>query len=230
MKFGRIFALAILAGLIAGGILAGISMAIVLPYTSILVDMRLEEMIAEGEFDEEFALQSQSIYASQAAGSIALGLAGGALVGGVYAFGKIGTSPLKAAVMIAGVAWFVLYVVPAVKYPPGPQAVFDSQLAGQYQLLIGYTAVSGLSALGIAVGFRRIKRKDKALGAAALYMAVIAAAFFAFPSYQEDDSFYSKQVIDAWRAGITGAMTVFWFALGVTAGLLWQYGQPRQLQ
>lgn len=229
MQPARVFALSILAGLIAGGVLAGLGMAIVMPYTSMLAEMRISEMVEQGMFDEEFGHQVQAIYASQAAGSVALGLAGGAMAGGVYAFGRPGTSPLRAALAIAGVAWFVLYVVPAVKYPPGPLAVFDPAAASQYQaLLAGYTAVSGLAVLSIAAGFRRIKRKEKALGAAALYLAVIAAAFFVFPSYQEDDSFYSQQLISQWRAGIAAAATVFWFALGTITGLLWQHGKSRR--
>ncbi|SRR5581483_7759794 len=230
MQPAKVFALSILAGLIAGGVLAGLGMAIVMPYTGMLAEMRIDELVEQGVFDEEeFGHQAQALYASQAAGSIALGLAGGAIAGGIYAFGRPGTSPLRAAFAIAGVAWFVLYVVPAVKYPPGPLAVFDPAAAGQYQaLLAGYTAVSGLAALSIAAGFRKIKRKEKALGAAALYLAVIAAAFFAFPSYQEDDSFYSQPLINQWRAGIAAAATVFWFTLGTVTGLLWQHGKSRR--
>lgn len=220
----RVFALSILAGLIAGGVLAGLGMAIVMPYTNMLADMRIDELIAQELYDEDSG--QPSLYPMLAGVSVVLGLAGGALAAGVYAFGRIGTSPLRAALTIAGISWFVLYVVPSVKYPIGPLAVFDPTSAGQYQaLLAGYTVVSGVSALGIAAGFRKIKKKEKVLGAAALYLAVVAAAFFAFPSYQEDDSLYSQQVISQWRAGIAAAVTVFWFALGTLAGLLWQHGK-----
>jgi len=220
----KVFALSILAGLIAAGVFAGLGMAIVMPYTNMLADMRIDELIAQGLYDEDSG--QPSLYPVLAGVSVALGLAGGALAGGAYAFGRMGTSPLRASLTIAAVSWFVLYVVPSVKYPIGPLAIFDPALAGQYQtLLAGYTTVSGLSALGIAAGFRKMKRKEKALGAAALYLAVVAAAFFVFPSYQEDDSFYSQQLISKWRAGIAAAVTVFWFALGTIAGILWQHGK-----
>lgn len=241
LQSSRVFALSILAGLIAGGIAVAANAALVQPYTNAIVELWIDELLAEGEFDEEeFDLQTQSIYSSQVTGYIINGLAAGALVGGVYVFSSSSssnsklptaaaatiTSPFKVAVMIAGAAWFVLYVVPAVKYPPSPEALLDSEAAGSYYpLYAGYVTVSGLSALGIATGFRRVKRKDKMFGMAALYLAVMAAVFFAFPDYQEDTLLFPQPVVNAWRAFISAAMTALWFAAGMISGLLWTYGR-----
>lgn len=241
LQSSRVFALSILAGLIAGGIAVAANAALVQPYTNAIVELWIDELLAEGEFDEEeFDLQTQSIYSSQVTGYIINGLAAGALVGGVYVFSSSSnsklptaattaitiTSPFKIAVMIAGAAWFVLYVVPAVKYPSSPEALLDSEAAGSYYpLYAGYVTVSGLSALGIATGFRRVKRKDKMFGMAALYLAVMAAVFFAFPDYQEDTLLFPQPVVNAWRASISAAMTALWFAAGMISGLLWTYGR-----
>jgi putative cobalt transporter subunit CbtA len=228
LQTGRAFVLSILAGLIAGGILAGINAALVQPYSAALADIELENLLAEGEFDEEvFDAQIQSIYFAQLYGPVIAGLSAGALAGGAFVVGRIRMDPLKAAVLIAGIAWFALYVIPTVKYPPSPEAMFDPEAAVTYQLLLaGYTAVSGLAALGIAFVFRKVKRKDKVYGAAALYLAVIAGAFFAFPDYQsEDDQFLPQPVLSAWRSAVSLSMTAFWFALGVIAGLLWKHGR-----
>ncbi len=242
LQSSRVFALSILAGLIAGGIAVTANAALVQPYTNAIVELWIDELLAEGEFDEEeFDLQAQSIYSSQVTGYIINGLAAGALVGGVYVFSSSSsnnsklptaaattttTSPFKVAVMIAGAAWFVLYVVPAVKYPPSPEALLDSEAAGSYySLYAGYVTVSGLSALGIAIGFRKVKRKDKMFGMAALYLVVMAAVFFAFPDYQEDTLLFPQPVVNAWRASISAAMTALWFATGMISGLLWTYGR-----
>ena len=241
LQSSRVFALSILAGLIAGGIAVAANAALVQPYTNAIDELWIDELLAEGEFDEEeFDLQAQSIYSSQVTGYIINGLAAGALVGGVYVFSSSSnsklptaattattiTSPFKVAVMIAGAAWFVLHVVPAVKYPPSSEALFDSEAAGSYYpLYAGYVTVSGLSALGIATGFRRVKRKDKMFGMAALYLAVMAAVFFAFPDYQEDTLLFPQPVVNAWRASISAAMTALWFAAGMISGLLWTYGK-----
>jgi hypothetical protein len=240
LQSSRVFALSILAGLIAGGIAVAANAALVQPYTNVIVELWIDELLAGGEFDEEeFDLQTQSIYSSQVTGYIINGLAAGALVGGVYVFSsssnsKLPTaaarttiiSPFKVAVMIAGAAWFVLYVVPAVKYPSSPEALLDSEAAGSYYpLYAGYVTVSGLSALGIATVFRRVKRKDKMFGMAALYLAVMAAVFFAFPDYQEHTLLFPQPVVNAWRAFISATMTALWFAAGMISGLLWTYGR-----
>jgi hypothetical protein len=239
LQSSRVFALSILAGLIAGGIAVAANAALVQPYTNAIVELWIDELLAEGEFDEEeFDLQTQSIYSSQVTGYIINGLAAGALIGGVYVFSSSNsklptaartttiTSPFKVAVMIAGAAWFVLYVVPAVKYPSSPEALLDSEAAGSYYpLYAGYVTVSGLSALGIATVFRRVKRKDKMFGMAALYLAVMAAVFFAFPDYQEDTLLFPQAVVNAWRAFISATMTALWFAAGMISGLLWTYGR-----
>jgi hypothetical protein len=227
IEAGRTFGLAILAGVVAGGVLAGINMALVQPYTALLADIELENLLAEGEFDEEeFDAQIRSINLSQQYGSIGAGLGGGVLVGGAFIAGRIRTGPLKAAMVIAGIAWFALYVVPAVKYPPSAEAMFSPEAAAVYQpLSAGYTAISGLAAAAIAFGFSKIKRREKAFGAGALYLAVVAGAFFVFPDYQsEDDSLLPQPVLSAWRSAISLSMTAFWFALGAISGVLWTYG------
>lgn len=230
---GRIIGLAIVAGVIAGGILAGINLALVQPYTMLLADIELENLFAEGEFDEEeFDAQLQSIYFSQQYGAIATGLGGGILVGGTFiAINKRKTKIgwLKGALVITGIAWFVLYVVPTVKYPPSPEATFRPEAAAAYQpLLIGYTAVSGLAAASIAFVFSKVKRKEKVFGAAALYLAVVAGAFLVFPDYEsDDDSFLSQPVMNAWRSAISLSMTAFWFSLGAISGALWTYGSKK---
>jgi len=228
LQTGKVFVLSTLAGLLAGGVLVGINLGLVQRYNTALADIELENLLAAGEFDEEeFDIQMRSIYFSQLYGSIIIGLAGGALVGGTFIAAKIRImSPLRAALLIASIAWFVLYVIPTVKYPPSPTAMFDPEVAGTYQeLLAGYTAVSGLSALGIAFGFRKVKRKKKVLGAAALYLVVVSGAFIAFPDYlNKDDSLLPQPVVSAWRSAISLSMTAFWFALGIICGLLWKYG------
>lgn len=221
----RVVALSILAGLIAAGVLAALNQIIVRPYVALITDAVVDEMIADREYDEEeFDSKVSSIQVSQTAGAAAIGVAAGALIGGVRAFGKATNVRIAESVAIAAIAWFVLYVVPIVKYPPSPIALFDDEAAGQYySLYFGYTAVSGLVALGIVGGSMKVTVKNKLLGLAALYLVAIAVAFFVFPGYELDLSF-DQQLLTTWRASISAAMTAFWFAAGLIAGLLLKYG------
>ena len=53
LHIGRSFGLSILAGLVASGVLVGINVALVQPYTAALAEIELENLLAMGEFDEE---------------------------------------------------------------------------------------------------------------------------------------------------------------------------------
>lgn len=221
----RILAFSVLGGLLAGGILSAALLTIVQPYMNAIADIILDELLSDGEYDEdEFDEILQRIRVAQLGGSIATGLAAGALIGttGVLS-GKVKTSYFWHAIIIAAIAWFVLYVVPTVKYPPSPYAIFDAEAASAYfRLYIAYTAVSGLSALSLAAISRRIANRNKVFAMAALYLLVIAIAFFVFPEYRFDSSF-PQVVLDAWRASISAAITLFWFSAGLFCGLLWTY-------
>src|SRR2546425_9881203 len=180
LQTGKVFVLSTLAGLLAGGVLVGINLGLVQRYNTALADIELENLLAAGEFDEEeFDIQMRSIYFSQLYSSIIIGLGAGALVGGTFIAAKIRImSPLRAALLIVGIAWFVLYVIPTVKYPPSPTAMFDPEVAGTYQkLLAGDTAVSGVSALGIGFWFRKVKREKKGLWGGALYFGCVSRVF-----------------------------------------------------
>ncbi len=222
---GRILALSILAGLIAGGILAALNLALVQPYLSRLTEDIIDELMADGEFDEEeFDSRVRSIYLGQTVGSLAMGLAAGALIGGVYAFAKMNSSNIASAILVAGIAWFVLYVIPSVKYPPSALAMFDGEAASQYYpLYFGYLSVSGLAALCIAAGFRRRALRNKVFGMAAAYLVAVAVAYVIFPNYDLDASF-DQPVLNSWRASVSAAMTGFWFSAGIISGILCKYG------
>jgi MFS family permease len=221
---GRILALSVLGGLVAGGILATVSLIIVRPYTNAITDLVIDELVADGEFEEEeFDSQLQSIYQSQTLGSLAGGAAAGALIGGTYIAGRRFDAPLRRAIIIAGIAWFVLYAVPSVKYPPSPLIFFYSEAASSfYPLSIAYTAVSGLAALGIVIGFRKMSRKNKIFGMAAAYLVIVAIAFVFFPEYDPDSS-YPQALINAWSSSVSAAMTVFWFSAGIICGVLLRF-------
>ena len=139
-------------------------------------------------------------------------------------FGRRNTGSFACAMLIAGLAWFVLYAGPAAKFPPSPLALFKGEAAAQYYpLYFGYLAVSGLAALGIVLGFRKARSKNKILGMAAVHFVVIAIAFLAFPNYGLDSTIYQK-LVNYWRASVSAAYTAFWFSAGAIAGLLWKYG------
>jgi hypothetical protein len=152
-----------------------------------------------------------------------MGIAAGGLIGGVLVLTKRSIG-IADALLIAGIAWFVLYAMPAAKYPPSPIAMFDSGAASEYYPLYAvYVALSGLSALGVVVGFRNLPGRNKHFGMAAVYLVIVAIAYFVFPAYERDSTF-DQAVINSWRAMFSATTAIFWFSAGGIAGLLLKYG------
>jgi hypothetical protein len=225
----RILAHSILAGFIAGGILAALYISVLQPFQNLLAEGIIDELIAQGVFDEDgFDTMLKTVYLGQTLGSAAVGLAAGALVGAVCIIGKKEPS-FTNAILVAGISWFVLYAVPAAKYPSSPMALFSDAVGVYYPLYFAYLAVSGLTALGIVAGFRKVQGKNKIFGMAAVYLVVMAVAYFAFPPYELDSTF-DQSLLRQWQALVSAATTAFWFSTGMIAGLLWKYGSDKQAE
>ncbi|MGI0005671.1 MAG: CbtA family protein [Nitrososphaera sp.] len=219
MGAGRIFALSIAAGLLAGAVLVAMNLLVVNPYIEPMADLYFDLLLEEGMMDEdEFDAMLQSLYTWQVAFPLAIGPAAGALVAGAYL--KIRKDAFKVALAVAGAAWLSLYVMPVLKYPYSPDALFIPEAAGAYTTIFAsYSAASGLAALGSAFALAKTGRKNWHIGAAGVYLAIVAGLFFAFPSYPETE-IVPFSMLGAWRSASAAAMTAFWFTLGIVAGVL----------
>ncbi|MEW5840472.1 CbtA family protein [Nitrososphaera sp.] len=227
------------AGLLAGVVLAAMNLFVVGPYVEQMADVYFDVLASEGELgDEEFEAALKSLYAWQMAFPVAMGLAAGALVGVIYlriaSAGDIGRrkGAFKIALAVAVAAWVALYVMPALKYPYPPGVLFDPEAAGAYMALFsGYAALSGAAALGSAIAFSRMgKRSNWYFGAAGAYLAVMAAMFFAFPDYQQQQSdIIPLPLLNAWRSASAAVMTAFWFTLGIATGALLEWREKKNV-
>lgn len=208
-----------LSGAVAAAVLIAMNYLVAGPYVSELEFQYIEIKLAEGFYVEEDidqALQMQHFW--RTGFPVIMGIGGGALI--TLAYAKRGKGAFMLALSVAAAAWFSLYVMPALKYPLVPDVVFDPASAGEYaRLFAGYSAVSGLAALGAAIGFAKTGRKNWYFGAAGVYIAIIAGLYVVFPSLPETE-FYDTEFLGAWRSATAGGMTAFWFTLGILAGAL----------
>lgn len=219
LKPSRIFAISLASGVAAGALLVAMNLFVAGPYISQMNDIYYDDLLTQGDLiEEEFDSSLQSVYFWQTAFPMVMGLAAGALIAITYI--KAGKGAFKVALTVAGVAWFSLYVMPAIKYPYNPDTLYNPEAAQSYMTLFAeYATASGLATLGTAVVFARMKRKNWYIGAAGVYLAITAALFFAFPDYPPSDVVPSA-ILGAWRSASAAGMTAFWFTLGILAGAL----------
>jgi predicted cobalt transporter CbtA len=163
------------------------------------------------------------------AGTI-LGLSIGSLYGIVFAYtrGSIsGTNNKKKALIVASIMWFVLFLMPALKYPPNPPAVGNPETIYYRQsLYVAFLAISGFSALGLTFLYRKMASSNtkKAIIPSA-YAAIMAGAYLAMPANPDPINAPIDLVI-GFR--ITSAITisVFWALLGIIFGTFWDKLNP----
>lgn len=128
MKTITFIAITLAAGAIAGTLFSIINMGIVEPCIDRAIDIENQNAAAAGEMIDPVEYRDYRIWqkgAEIAAGTI-LGTSIGALFGVVCAYCRksIPSSSNKSkALVLAGVMWLVLFVVPVLKYPANPPAV-----------------------------------------------------------------------------------------------------------
>ena len=234
MKAVTFIAISLFSGAIAGTVLALINQAAVEPFIEQAIQLEVQAAEAEGEIIDPVELRTYrdwQLGGSVAAGAI-MGLSYGALFGIVYAYtrkGLPGKTEVAKAVVLAGMMWFVLYMVVAIKYPANPPAVGDpGTIYLRQTLYIAMIAISGLAALGSAFVYRKMGAKSQRKAVAiAVYAGITLVAFFALPA-NPDAVTAPENLVNSFRIVSAATMTVFWVLLGGILGAMWGRAKPHE--
>lgn len=234
MKAIVFIAIALFAGAIAGTILGIVNQVTVEPYIEHAVELEMQNAVQSGQAinsDEFTAYRFWQKGGEIVAGTI-LGLSIGSLFGiiFVYTHNSIpGSNNKKKALIVAGIMWSVLFLIPALKYPANPPAVGDPETIYYRQTLyIAFLAISGFSALGLAFLYRKMgssSRKVAAVVIPAVYAVIITGAYFAMPS-NPDPINAPMDLVIGFRIASAITLTLFWGLLGVIFGALWDKFNP----
>jgi predicted cobalt transporter CbtA len=234
MKTVVFIIITLLSGAIAGTILGLINQVIVEPFVDQAIDIETQNMISRGEDVDRQELNSYRLW--QKGGEIVagtvLGTSIGALFGLVFIFARSslpGSNEKKKGIILAGIMFFVLFLVPALKYPANPPAVGDPEtIVYRQSLYIGMLAVSGFSALGLALLYRNIDDlESKKIIIPLTYAAIIAIAFVVLPPNPDDISI-SMDLLMNFRIASTLTMGIFWSVLGLVLGTFWDKLKPHE--
>jgi predicted cobalt transporter CbtA len=232
MKAITFIAITLLAGAIAGTILGAINQVVVEPYVDHAIELEMRNTAQSGQVinPAEFAAYRFWQKGGEIIAGTILGLSIGSLYGIVFAYtrGSIsGTNNKKKALIVASIMWFVLFLMPALKYPPNPPAVGNPETIYYRQsLYVAFLAISGFSALGLTFLYRKMASSNtkKAIIPSA-YAAIMAGAYLAMPANPDPINAPIDLVI-GFR--ITSAITisVFWALLGIIFGTFWDKLNP----
>jgi predicted cobalt transporter CbtA len=234
-------AVTLFSGMVAGVILGLINQITVEPFIDRAIGIETRRDIAKGEVINPTQQDQYRIW--QKAGELfAAGLYGitvSALFGIVFVYSRSvlpGSSNKNKALFLAAVMFFVLFLVPALKYPANPPAVGDPNTIYYREILFtGFIAISGLSTLILALVYNREKifasntnnPVKKKLVVALIYAAIMTAAYLVFPPNPDKitipiDLIMNFRVVSALSVGI------FWGLLGAILGILWDKIKPHE--
>ena len=234
MKTVSFIAITLLAGAIAGTFLSTVNQGLVEPFIERAIALENQNAAMGGEMLNPIEFENYRIWQKGgeiAAGTI-LGTSYGALFGIVYAFSRDsipGSSNKKKALILAAVMLVVLFIVPGLKYPANPPAVGDPETIGVRQgLYIAYLSISGFSALGLAVVYRKLGPiPSKKAIIPAIYAGIMLTAYFALPP-NPDAITAPMDLVISFRLVSGFTISMFWGVLALILGALWDKTKPHE--
>ena len=236
MKTALFIAIVLVAGCFAGTIHGLANLVIVEPYLDQAIGIENQNLFASGEEEDtpQFQAEYESYRIWQKSGQVLagaiLGTSMGALFGIVFALSKKvlpGEHHIKKALVLSGVMWLTIYLIPFLKYPANPPTVGDADTVVLRAILyLSFIAISGLSAVGFYQLFKRLQ-KGKKVFAIIGYAAFIGSVFFLMPE-NPDEVTAPMDLVNGFRAMSVVSVSIFWIAVAVILGAFWQKYNPER--
>ena len=236
MKTSLFIIIVLISGAFAGLIHGTVNFAIVEPYLDQAIGIENQNLFVSGEEEDtpEFWVEYEGYRAWQKGGQILagviLGTSVGALFGIVFAFSRNalpGNNDVKKSLILAGIMWLTLYIIPFLKYPANPPTVGDGETVVLRAILyLSFIAISGFG----AVGFYQLSKKlqnNKKLIALLGYGIFISAVFIAMPE-NPDEVTAPMDLVNEFRFMSVLGVTSFWASIGIILGLFWRKLSPQQ--
>jgi predicted cobalt transporter CbtA len=219
-------AITTLSGAIAGTILGIINLGLVEPYIDQAIGLEIQNSISSGGSVDLAEVAEYRLWQKGGeiiAGSV-YGISLGALFGIIFAYARSALpadNNKKKALFLAGILWFVLYFVVALKYPANPPAVGDPEtIYYREALYVAFITISGFTALGLALLWNRVKINSKKIVFPLVYAGIMIAAYMTMPA-NPDSIGISTELVQSFRVWTAITVGFFWGLLGIIFGSLW---------
>jgi len=236
MKAFLFIVIVLISGAFAGFIHGTVNFAIVEPYLDQAIGIENQNLFASGEEKDtpEFWVEYEGYRTWQKSGQILagviLGTSIGALFGIVFALSRNslpGNNDVKKALVLAGIMWVTMFLIPFLKYPANPPTVGDPETVVLRSILyLSFITISGFG----AVCFYKLSKKfqnNKKLVALIGYGVFISLVFFAMPE-NPDEITAPMNLVNEFRIMSFLGVTSFWVSIGVILGFFWNRFSPHK--
>jgi len=236
MKTSLFLIIVLISGALAGTVHGAVNFAIVEPYLDQAIGIENQNLFASGEEKDtpEFWVEYEGYRVWQKSGQILagaiLGTSVGALFGIVFALSRNvlpGNNDVKKALVLAGIMWFTMFLIPFLKYPANPPTVGDPETVVLRSILyLSFIAISGFG----AVAFYKLSKKfknDIKLAPLLTYGIFITIVFFLMPE-NPDEITAPMDLVNEFRVMSFLGVTSFWVSLGVIFGFFWNRFTPHK--
>jgi len=230
MKTLLFILIVLFSGALAGTVHGIVNLGIVEPHLDEAIGIENQNLFASGEEEDtpQFWAEYDAYRDWQKSGQVLagtiLGTSIGALFGIVYAFARHvlpGSNDLKKTLLLAGVMWFTLYLIPFLKYPANPPTVGDGETVVLRAILyLSFIAISGLG----VVAFYKLSKKlngNKKYLALAGYAGLMVITFVAMPD-NPDEITAPMNLVNEFRFVSVIGVSSFWATVGIVLGLFWK--------
>jgi len=232
-----LFVIIVLAsGALAGLVHGSSNLVLVEPYLDEAINIENQNLFASGEEEDtlEFWVEYEGYRDWQKSGQllagVILGTSMGALFGIVYAISRNslpGNNDVKKSLILAGVMWTAIYIIPFLKYPANPPTVGDAETVVMRGILyLSFMAISGFAAVGFYKFSKLFEGKKKIISLIG-YIALISTTFVMMPD-NPDGITAPADLVEGFRIMSVLGVSSYWIALGLTLGILWGKFNPNK--
>ena len=132
-----------------------------------------------------------------------------------------GKNDVTKAVILAGIMWITIYLIPFLKYPANPPTVGDGETVVLRAILyISFILISGFGAFVFYKLSKKFQNNKKYLGLLG-YVVFIVIAFFAMPE-NPDQITAPMNLVNEFRLMSILGVSSFWGSIGIILGLFWK--------
>lgn len=232
MRESLLFMVIVLVSGASAGLIHGmINFAVVEPYLDQATMIEGRNIMAAGDVQDatKFWAEYEGYRVWQKGGQILagviLGTSIGSLYGIVFALSKDalpGRGHIQKALVLAGVMYVVLYVVPFLKYPPSlPGTGSEETIMFRTVLYLVVVAVSGFGAVGF-YKISKLLRGHAKLFSLAGYCVMVCTMLIIMPDSSDMETISSSDgMLNEFRMASAAGVAFFWASAGVLLGLFW---------